>query len=70
MTGIDNISPVRTKQQKRIKLSNIPVDFNIAIKYAISCATSNAFMELSRETSRVIKYQSAMQIMYLLILRR
>jgi hypothetical protein len=48
MTGIDNISPGRTKQQKEEKkLINIPVDFNIAIKYAISCATSNAFVELS-----------------------
>jgi hypothetical protein len=48
MTGIDNISPGRTKQQKEEKnLINIPVDFNIAIKYAISCATSNVFVELS-----------------------
>jgi len=48
MTGIDNVSPRRTKHQKeKKKLINIPVDLNIPIKYAISSATSNAFVELS-----------------------
>lgn len=47
----------------------IPVDFNIAIKYAIPWATSNALVELSWKTSGVIKYQFAMQVVYLLILR-
>jgi len=58
----------KTKQSKKLD-DKIPVDLNIAIKYAIPCATSNALVELSWKSFGVIKYQFAMQIMYLLILR-
>ena len=36
----------KKKQSKNLD-DNIPVDLNIAIKYAIPCATSNALVELS-----------------------
>ena len=38
--------PKKKKQSKNLD-DNIPVDLNIAIKYAIPCATSNALVELS-----------------------
>ena len=58
----------KKKQSKNLD-DSIPVDLNIAIKYAIPCATSNALVELSWKSSGVIKYKFATEIMYLLILR-